>query len=94
MTVRIDVNPYGINAITYVFRSYGINIINENILEMATVTVHHFLGKVLLLTLFFVLSAALNIVRLAARSLPCSDQRYHTQCHFRRNSALPSVDCY
>lgn len=49
------INPYGINAITYVFRSYGINIINENILEMATVTVHHFLGKVLLLTLFIIL---------------------------------------
>lgn len=49
------INPYGINAITYVFKSYGINIININIQEMATVSVEYFLGKVVLLTLFLVL---------------------------------------
>ena len=52
------INPYGIDAITYVFRSYGIAVINEHIQEMATVTIEYFLGKVLLLTLFMVLFAS------------------------------------
>ena len=48
-------NPYGSEAMTYVFRSYGITSINENIREMATPTAHGFQGKCFFLTETFLI---------------------------------------
>ena len=39
------INPYGVDAMTYVFRSYGVELINENIPEMFTPSAHNFQGK-------------------------------------------------
>ncbi len=44
------VNPYGIDAMTYVLRSYGIGLINERIPEMFSPTAHDFSGKIFFLT--------------------------------------------
>ena len=57
-------NPYGFDAMTYVFRSYGIEIINENIPEMFTPSAHGFQGK------FFYLVEALLIFSLARFKIP------------------------
>ena len=48
-------NPYGSEAMTYVFRSYGIESINENIREMATPTAHVLQGKCFFLTEAFLI---------------------------------------
>ena len=40
------INPYGLDAMTYVFRSYGIELINKGILEMQTPTAHELRGKI------------------------------------------------
>lgn len=48
-------NPYGSEAMTYVFRSYGIESINENIREMDTPTAHGFQGKCFFLTEAFLI---------------------------------------
>ncbi|MBR3497659.1 MAG: hypothetical protein IKO05_01550 [Selenomonadaceae bacterium] len=48
-------NPYGSEAMTYVFRSYGIESINANIKEMATPTAHGFQGKCFFLTEAFLI---------------------------------------
>ena len=39
------INPYGVDAMTYVLRSYGIDLINTHIPEMFTPTAHDFFGK-------------------------------------------------
>lgn len=39
------INPYGVDAMTYVFRSYGIDKINVSIAEMLTPSAHGFSGK-------------------------------------------------
>ena len=39
------VNPYGLDAMTYVVRSYGVDLINSNIAEMFTPTAHDLRGK-------------------------------------------------
>jgi len=39
------INPYGVDAMTYVFRSYGIDEINSSIAEMHTPSAHGFSGK-------------------------------------------------
>lgn len=48
-------NPYGAEAMTYVFRSYGIESINENIREMMTPTAHILQGKCFFLTETFLI---------------------------------------
>lgn len=40
------INPYGVEAMTYVFRSYGIDKINSSIAEMLTPSAHNFQGKI------------------------------------------------
>ena len=50
------INPYGIDAITYVFRSYGIKEINGFIREMKPVVITRSSGKLIFGTLFVVLS--------------------------------------
>lgn len=57
-------NPYGVDAMTYVFRSYGIDTINNNIAEMFTPTAHNMRGKC------FYLTAALLIASLAKFKVP------------------------
>ena len=57
-------NPYGFEAMTYVFRSYGIESINANIKEMATPTAHGFQGK------HFFLTEAFLIFSLARGKVP------------------------
>ena len=49
------INPYRIDAITYVFKSYGIKVINDIIVEMQPVTVNTLIGKQILVSLFLVL---------------------------------------
>ncbi len=58
------INPYGVEAMTYVFRSYGVEIISENIPEMFTPSAHGFQGK------FFFLVEALLIFSLAKFKAP------------------------
>ena len=58
------INPYGLDAMTYVFRSYGIELINKGITEMQTPTAHNLRGKI------FYLSAALLIFSLARFKVP------------------------
>ena len=58
------INPYGVEAMTYVFRSYGVDIINANIAEMFTPTAHNFQGK------FFYITEALLIFSLARGKVP------------------------
>ncbi|MBQ3444047.1 MAG: hypothetical protein IJG33_12475 [Selenomonadaceae bacterium] len=49
------INPYGVEAMTYVFRSYGIEAINSGIPEMFTPTAHSFQGKVFYATEAFLI---------------------------------------
>ena len=49
------INPYGLDAILYVFNSYGISIINDNIMEMKPILISYMMGKLILLTLFLTL---------------------------------------
>lgn len=58
------INPYGVEAMTYVFRSYGIEAINSGIPEMFTPTAHSFQGKV------FYATEAFLIVSLAKFKVP------------------------
>ena len=58
------INPYGLDAMTYVFRSYGVELINENIAEMGTPTAHALQGKC-----FYVVEAFL-IFSLARKKIP------------------------
>lgn len=48
------INPYGLDAMTYVFRSYGVDIINANIPEMFPTSAYNTSGKI-----FFALAALL-----------------------------------
>lgn len=57
-------NPYGFDAMTYVFRSYGIDTINNNVAEMFTPTAHNLRGK-----LFYLMTAIL-IATLARCKVP------------------------
>ena len=43
------INPYGLDAMTYVVRSYGVEIISENIKEMFSPTAHDLSGKIFFL---------------------------------------------
>lgn len=58
------INPYGVDAMTYVLRSYGINLINTHVAEMFTPTAHDFIGK------FFYVSEAFVILSLAKFKVP------------------------
>ena len=49
------INPYGLDAITYVFKSYGVDVLNDYIMEMDAITVNSFRGKMILLSLFMVI---------------------------------------
>ena len=53
------INPYGLDAMTYVFRSYGVDLISQGVKEMSTPTAHKLYGKI------FYLSEALIIFSLA-----------------------------
>ena len=59
------INPYGLDAMTYVLRSYGVDLISQGVKEMATPTAHDLRGKI------FYLSAALIIFSLAKSKVPC-----------------------
>jgi len=59
------INPYGLDAMTYVFRSYGVDLISNNIPEMQTPTAHNLRGKI------FYLCEALIIFSLAKFKAPC-----------------------
>ncbi|MBR3051400.1 MAG: hypothetical protein IKG61_08125 [Selenomonadaceae bacterium] len=58
------INPYGVDALTYVFRSYGVDLINANIPEMHSPTAQSFRGK------FFYLTETLLIFSLARFKVP------------------------
>ena len=58
------VNPYELDAMTYVFRSYGIELINKGITEMQTPTAHDLRGKI------FYLCEALLIFSMARFKVP------------------------
>lgn len=58
------INPYGVEAMTYVLRSYGVELINNNIKEMFTPSAHDIFGKG-----FYFMEAAL-IVSLAKFKVP------------------------
>ena len=58
------INPYGLDAMTYVFRSYGIDLINSHVSEMFTPTAHDLRGKC------FYLFEALLIFSLAKFKVP------------------------
>ena len=49
------INPYGLEAITFVFKSYGIKVINENILEMYPSSISFFSWKVAIILLLLFL---------------------------------------
>lgn len=57
-------NPYGLDAMTYVFHSYGIDLINKGIVEMMTPTAHDLRGKI------FYFSAAFTIFSLTKFKVP------------------------
>lgn len=46
------INPYGMGAVTYIFKSYGTPIINETIVEMAPLTFEDYHFKLILCLLF------------------------------------------
>ena len=57
------INPYGLDAMTYVFRSYGIDLMNQGIKEMMTPTAHDLRGKIFYLSeAFLIFSFARNKV--------------------------------
>ena len=58
------INPYGLDALTYVFRSYGVESINQGVREMMTPTAHDLRGKL------FYLSEAFLIFSLAKFKVP------------------------
>ncbi len=58
------INPYGLGAMTYVFHSYGIDLINKGVVEMMTPTAHDLRGKI------FYFSAALMIFSLTKFKTP------------------------
>ena len=58
------INPYGFDAMTYVFRSYGIGLMSENIPEMLSPSAHDFRGKI------FYLIEALLIFSFAKVKIP------------------------
>jgi hypothetical protein len=49
------INPFGIDAITYVFKSYGVKVINDYIIEMDPLTINSLIGKIVLLCFFLVI---------------------------------------
>lgn len=53
------INPYGLDAITYFFKSYGIDAINNYVSEMKNLTVANFTGKFCFLCIIVVI--VLNI---------------------------------
>ena len=58
------INPYGVDAMTYVFRSYGVSVISENVREMSTPSAHSVFGK------GFYLLEALVVLSLAKFKVP------------------------
>jgi len=58
------INPYGVEAMTYVFNSYGVELIRENVSEMFSPTMHTLGGK------FFYLTEALLIFSLTRFKVP------------------------
>lgn len=50
------INPYGINAITYIFSSYGNSYINEIVEEMLSVVITDSVGKVSFFLIFMIVS--------------------------------------
>lgn len=58
------INPYGLDAMTYVMHSYGIDSINSGVVEMQTPTAHNMHGKI------FYLSATLMIFALTKFKVP------------------------
>ena len=58
------INPYGVEAMTYVLRSYGIDSINAHIPEMFTPTAHDLRGKI-----FYAVEAAV-IFSMARAKIP------------------------
>ncbi|MBD3879519.1 MAG: hypothetical protein SR1Q5_07530 [Quinella sp. 1Q5] len=58
------INPYGVEAMTYLFRSYGIEAINSGVREMFTPTAHTLQGKV------FYTTEAFLIISLAKFKVP------------------------
>ncbi len=40
------INPYGIDAVTYLFKSYGIEIINSEVTEMLPLSINNLFGKI------------------------------------------------
>lgn len=52
------INPYGVEAMTYVMRSYGLELINTSIPEMFTPSAHNMRGKIFYLSEAAVIFAA------------------------------------
>lgn len=53
------INPYGLKAMTYIFSSYGIDVINHSVTEMMVPDITTLLGKTTYFVLFFVYFAYL-----------------------------------
>lgn len=49
------INPYGIEAITFIFKSYGIEEINKNIIEMKPATIDFYFWKYCLFAIFILI---------------------------------------
>lgn len=49
------INPYGVEAITYLFRSFGIEAINEMVYEMRTTSINQEIGMVTFIYILFIL---------------------------------------
>lgn len=49
------INPYGIDAITYLFKSYGIDEINNVVYEMHSVSINEITGKYLFIILLIII---------------------------------------
>ena len=63
------INPYGIDAITYVFKSYGIDVINQYIVEMQSITINMSIGKIMLISLFLIIFVSSFYKKLELRYL-------------------------
>lgn len=55
------INPYGVEAMTYVLRSYGLDLINAYISEMFTPSAHDLHGKIFYLTVAAIIFSAAKV---------------------------------
>ncbi len=95
------INPYGIDAMTYVFKSYGVYEINDFITEMMVPNITTNFGKTVFLTIFavlFILSFAKKIkiryIFLMLGLLYLALSAYRNYPLFVIGALLPFADCF